>query len=187
MVKAVQPSGSLRAESWFNACLAIFRTWWRMKILLSAFSLVSYGLCASSTGTRLDLSAILDEVESLAAARQAAVSGTEVRKLHVYVRPAIRIVRNQPSDAVRVVNAVLTQLDQLRAHDNVIILTTSNITGAIDLAFVDRADIKQYVICLQTTPFHTSCCVVHGWKCPGTSAFLQWKQDMISWGPVCKS
>ena len=26
-----------------------------------------------------------------------------------------------------------------------IILTTSNITGAIDLAFVDRADIKQYI------------------------------------------
>jgi hypothetical protein len=25
------------------------------------------------------------------------------------------------------------------------ILTTSNITGAIDLAFVDRADIKQYI------------------------------------------
>ena len=26
-----------------------------------------------------------------------------------------------------------------------VILTTSNITGAIDLAFVDRADIKQYI------------------------------------------
>lgn len=30
-------------------------------------------------------------------------------------------------------------------NPNVIILTTSNITGAIDLAFVDRADIKQYI------------------------------------------
>ena len=30
-------------------------------------------------------------------------------------------------------------------NSNVIILTTSNITGAIDLAFVDRADIKQYI------------------------------------------
>jgi len=30
-------------------------------------------------------------------------------------------------------------------YPNVIILTTSNITAAIDLAFVDRADIKQYV------------------------------------------
>ncbi|XP_046849748.1 pachytene checkpoint protein 2 homolog [Xenia sp. Carnegie-2017] len=30
-------------------------------------------------------------------------------------------------------------------HPNVIILTTSNITRAIDVAFVDRADIKQYI------------------------------------------
>ena len=30
-------------------------------------------------------------------------------------------------------------------YSNVMILTTSNITGAIDLAFVDRADIKQYI------------------------------------------
>lgn len=30
-------------------------------------------------------------------------------------------------------------------YSNVIILTTSNITGAIDLAFVDRADVKQYL------------------------------------------
>jgi SpoVK/Ycf46/Vps4 family AAA+-type ATPase len=51
----------------------------------------------------------------------------------------------QPSDAVRVVNAVLTQIDALRHLDNVIILTTSNITAAIDIAFVDRADIKQYI------------------------------------------
>jgi hypothetical protein len=27
----------------------------------------------------------------------------------------------------------------------VLVLTTSNVTGAIDLAFVDRADIKQYI------------------------------------------
>jgi hypothetical protein len=51
----------------------------------------------------------------------------------------------QPSDAVRVVNAVLTQIDALRQLDNVLILTTSNITQAIDIAFVDRADIKQYI------------------------------------------
>ena len=30
-------------------------------------------------------------------------------------------------------------------HPNVLILTTSNVTEAIDLAFVDRADIKQYI------------------------------------------
>lgn len=68
----------------------------------------------------------LDEVESLTAARKSALSG------------------NEPSDAIRVVNALLTQIDHLRDYSNVLILTTSNITEAIDLAFVDRADIKQY-------------------------------------------
>lgn len=33
----------------------------------------------------------------------------------------------------------------LLRYPNVMILTTSNVTGAIDLAFVDRADIKQYI------------------------------------------
>lgn len=70
---------------------------------------------------------LIDEVESLTAARKAAVSGSE------------------PSDAVRVVNALLTQLDQLQRFRNALILTTSNLTGAIDDAFIDRADIKQYV------------------------------------------
>ncbi|KAK4726918.1 hypothetical protein R3W88_031835 [Solanum pinnatisectum] len=70
---------------------------------------------------------LIDEVESLAAARKAALSGSE------------------PSDSIRVVNALLTQLDKLKSASNVIILTTSNITAAIDIAFVDRADIKAYV------------------------------------------
>ncbi|CAM9370228.1 unnamed protein product [Laminaria digitata] len=70
---------------------------------------------------------LVDEVESLTAARSAAMGG------------------NEPSDAVRVVNAVLTQIDNLRQRDNVLILTTSNVSEAIDLAFVDRADIKQYI------------------------------------------
>ena len=42
-------------------------------------------------------------------------------------------------------NALLTQLDQIKMSPNVLILTTSNITGAIDGAFVDRADIVQYI------------------------------------------
>ncbi|CAB4017301.1 pachytene checkpoint 2 homolog [Paramuricea clavata] len=70
---------------------------------------------------------LIDEVESLTAARKSALNGQE------------------PSDAIRVVNAFLTQIDQIKRYPNVIILTTSNITGAIDLAFVDRADIKQYI------------------------------------------
>lgn len=56
---------------------------------------------------------VLDEVESLAAARKAALSGTE------------------PSDSIRVVNALLTQIDRLKQKRNVLILTTSNITEAI--------------------------------------------------------
>merc|ERR1719233_1363754 len=70
---------------------------------------------------------LIDEVESLTAARKHSMSGSE------------------PSDAIRVVNALLTQLDSIKNAPNVLILTTSNITGAIDLAFVDRADVKQYV------------------------------------------
>lgn len=70
---------------------------------------------------------LIDEVESLTSARKAAVSGSE------------------PVDAIRAVNALLTQLDGLKAHPNVMVLTTSNITEAIDLAFVDRADIKAYI------------------------------------------
>ncbi|KAJ3003504.1 UNVERIFIED_CONTAM: Pachytene checkpoint protein 2 [Siphonaria sp. JEL0065] len=70
---------------------------------------------------------LIDEVESLTAARKAACSGME------------------PSDAIRVVNALLTQIDSLKMKRNVLILTTSNITEAIDLAFVDRADLKLFV------------------------------------------
>ncbi|XP_061444462.1 pachytene checkpoint protein 2 homolog isoform X2 [Rhineura floridana] len=70
---------------------------------------------------------LIDEVESLTAARSSFRAGTE------------------PSDAIRVVNAVLTQIDQIKRNPNVVILTTSNITEKIDMAFVDRADIKQYI------------------------------------------
>lgn len=70
---------------------------------------------------------LIDEVESLAAARRSSTAGSE------------------PSDAIRVVNTLLTQLDSLKKLRNVIVLATSNVTGAIDLAFVDRADLKYYV------------------------------------------
>ncbi|KAH0566948.1 pachytene checkpoint protein 2 homolog [Cotesia glomerata] len=70
---------------------------------------------------------LIDEVESLAHARKACINGTE------------------PSDSIRVVNSLLTQLDQIKRYKNVLIMTTSNVTEAIDLAFVDRADIKQYI------------------------------------------
>lgn len=70
---------------------------------------------------------LIDEVESLAHCRSAAICG------------------NEPSDAIRVVNALLTQIDILKRYPNVFILTTSNISGVIDLAFVDRADFKYHL------------------------------------------
>lgn len=41
--------------------------------------------------------------------------------------------------------ALLTQLDQLKAFPNVLVLATSNLLGAIDDAFLDRADIVRYI------------------------------------------
>jgi len=70
---------------------------------------------------------LIDEVESLSASRKSAMSGSE------------------PSDSIRVVNALLTQIDQLKQYKNVLILATSNITEAIDIAFIDRADVKYYI------------------------------------------
>jgi len=68
---------------------------------------------------------LIDEVESLASSR--AHGG------------------NDPQDAVRAGNAVLTQLDRLKRYPNVLVLCTSNLTDMIDEAFSDRVDIKQYI------------------------------------------
>ncbi|XP_053679554.1 pachytene checkpoint protein 2 homolog [Anopheles nili] len=69
---------------------------------------------------------LIDEIESIAYARN-------------------KISSNEPSDSIRVVNAVLTQLDRLRRFPNVFILATSNLTESIDAAFLDRADFVQYI------------------------------------------
>ncbi|KAG8187238.1 hypothetical protein JTE90_020666 [Oedothorax gibbosus] len=70
---------------------------------------------------------LLDEVETLARSRASALGG------------------NEPSDALRVVNALLTHLDMIKRYPNVLIFTTSNITDAIDVALIDRADMKQFI------------------------------------------
>ncbi|MCJ1263299.1 hypothetical protein MMC22_003169 [Lobaria immixta] len=69
----------------------------------------------------------IDEVESLTSARQHSADSHE------------------PRDALRAVNALLTALDRLVIHPNVVILSTSNLVKAMDPAFLDRVDIKQYV------------------------------------------
>lgn len=68
---------------------------------------------------------LVDEVESLAGKRS--VGSVE------------------PSDSLRSVNALLTQLDRLSRFDNVLILATSNLPEGIDAAFLDRADIREYI------------------------------------------
>jgi SpoVK/Ycf46/Vps4 family AAA+-type ATPase len=70
---------------------------------------------------------LMDEVESLTAARKMAGSGREC------------------SDSLQMVNSLLTQLDRVKVLPNVLVLATSNLTGSIDLAFMDRADLLQYV------------------------------------------
>jgi len=74
---------------------------------LSCFLLVLFNMAS--------ITSCLDEVESLTSARRAAMSGSE------------------PSDSIRVVNAVITQIDRLRQYSNCLILTTSNITGALGI------------------------------------------------------
>ncbi|KAJ3344078.1 Pachytene checkpoint protein 2 [Gonapodya sp. JEL0774] len=88
---------------------------------INSHSLFSKWFSESGFGTIAELAAdedafvtvLIDEVESLTAARRAAIGGSE------------------PSDAVRVVNALLTQIDQIKKKKNVLIVTTSNVTEAI--------------------------------------------------------
>jgi hypothetical protein len=87
---------------------------------------------------------LMDEVESLAATRQ--TGGGE------------------PADAVRAVNALLTQLDALRRRSNVVVLATSNLSGAVD---PDRADVRLYI-----GPPRNSCAAPSSPAPPPTPALL---------------
>ena len=63
---------------------------------------------------------LIDEVESLTSTRKNASSALEC------------------SDSLRMVNSLLTQLDAIKRFPNVLVLATSNLTGSIDQAFIDR-------------------------------------------------
>jgi hypothetical protein len=71
---------------------------------------------------------LIDEVESLASSRSNVSSG-------------------DPSDAVRAVNSLLTSLDRLRSFPNVLVIATTNLTGSVDAAFIDRVDLKIHIGC----------------------------------------
>eukprot|EP00894_Picocystis_sp_ML_P000573 jgi/Pico_ML_1/51090/g2178.t1 len=77
-----------------------------------------------------------------------------IDEVESHICKAIGIAGSEPSDAIRVVNALLTQLDALKYFTNSMTLTTSNITEAVDGAFLDRADIKAYIEILQREPGH---------------------------------
>ena len=70
---------------------------------------------------------LVDEVESIASSRSASSRS------------------NEPGDAVRVVNSVLTSLDSLRRRENVLMLCTSNMVDGIDAAFLDRLDLRVHL------------------------------------------
>lgn len=82
------------------------------------------GCGGETSGGRSLVFVLIDEVESLAVARKQSIQG------------------NEPSDGIRAVNALLTQLDQLREYPNVYVMCTSNVSDAIDEAFLDRADLQ---------------------------------------------
>ncbi|KAI0301796.1 P-loop containing nucleoside triphosphate hydrolase protein [Multifurca ochricompacta] len=70
---------------------------------------------------------LIDEVESLTAARAGAMAGTE------------------PTDALRVVNALLTQLDKLRHKKNVLVVSTSNLAKAIAIYIILRSCLLELI------------------------------------------
>merc|ERR1712018_402419 len=74
---------------------------------------------------KLFLFVLIDEVESLTMSRKES--------------------KNEPSDGMRVVNALLTQIDQLKSYSNVLVLATSNFRNSIDDAFLYRADVSYEV------------------------------------------
>ncbi|KNE70772.1 hypothetical protein AMAG_14896 [Allomyces macrogynus ATCC 38327] len=73
---------------------------------------------------------LIDEVESIAGHRH---------------MPATAAGDRDPADATRAVNALLTQLDKLRAVPNVLVLVTTNLPGAVDAAVMDRMDLAQFL------------------------------------------
>jgi len=132
---------SIRLSHSFSDCLlleinshSLFSKWFSEsgKLVHKLFSHIE-DLCGDP---KTLVCVLMDEIESLVAARKTSLKNGE------------------PSDAVRTVNAILTALDRLgRRYPNVLFLTTTNMTlsdsgsstSALDEAFIDRVDIKQFI------------------------------------------
>ncbi|SCU91837.1 LAMI_0E07514g1_1 [Lachancea mirantina] len=65
---------------------------------------------------------LIDEVETIASSRISLMG------------------KNETTDGIRVVNALLTKLDQMKKYNNFLTLATSNLIESLDPAFLDRAD-----------------------------------------------
>lgn len=70
---------------------------------------------------------LIDEIEGVASSRERSMSSAE------------------PADTVRVVNALLTNLDKVAEISNIFILATSNLREHIDRALLDRVDLSIFV------------------------------------------
>jgi AAA+ superfamily predicted ATPase len=65
---------------------------------------------------------MVDEIETLAARRERALGA------------------NEPFDSVRAVNALLTGLDRMKTHPNVVVICTSNLVSALVSSPSTRVD-----------------------------------------------
>jgi SpoVK/Ycf46/Vps4 family AAA+-type ATPase len=89
---------------------------------------------------------------------------------------------SEPSDALRVVNALLTQLDKLKHRKNVLVLTTSNISEAIGASAIRRPQLSSHAnVSRQTTRSLTGRTSRH------TSACRRRRPSTGSWHHVCLS
>uniref|UniRef100_A0A915JU39 AAA+ ATPase domain-containing protein n=1 Tax=Romanomermis culicivorax TaxID=13658 RepID=A0A915JU39_ROMCU len=93
------------------------------KIVMKLFDLLRVILSDSDTLAIV----LIDEIESLVKNRMSTVASAE------------------PGDSLRVVNAILTQMDSIKTFPNVLVLTTSNMADQVDPAFMDRVDFKKFI------------------------------------------
>lgn len=105
------------------SCSRIFSRWFgeSSKNLDNIFKDVENLLIDSGQNKKF-VCLLIDEVETIASSRSGLMN------------------KNETTDGIRVVNTLLTQLDNLKKYDNLLILATSNLLDALDPAFVDRAD-----------------------------------------------
>uniref|UniRef100_A0A1I8B615 AAA domain-containing protein n=1 Tax=Meloidogyne hapla TaxID=6305 RepID=A0A1I8B615_MELHA len=131
LCKAVAQRMALQTQRIFNQTLfvevnshSLFSKWFSEsgKLIQKLFSKIE------ELAERTDrlIFVLIDEVESLTIGRETAFAG------------------NDPTDSIRAVNAMLTQLDRLKRYSNVFIICTSNIEKALDAAFVDRIGLSLY-------------------------------------------